>query len=151
MYIGHLTTAPAFFHRGTKLPFPPDEVRTEGYTWNWDTVYDTGVDVELPLERACFVGSVRLQLAEDSAILSLEVLADGKPAGALDASRNPVRLGIPGTLTGELVVPVGVTASCLTLRIGTCLKALSFAVPEVLGSYEDEKPVLWPTPASYTA
>ena len=151
MYIGHLTTAPAFFHRGTKLPFPPDEVRTEGYTWNWDTVYDTGVDVELPLERTCFVGSVRLQLAEDSSILSLEVLADGRPVGSLDASRTPVRLGISGMLTGELVVPVGVTASCLTLRIGTCLKALSFAVPEILGAYEDEKPVLWPTPASYTA
>ena len=53
------------------------------------------------------------------------MLADGKPAGSLDASRTPVRLGISGMLTGELTVPVGVTARSLTLRIGTSLLSAS--------------------------
>ena len=139
MFIGRLHASPAFFHRGTSLPFPPDACDGGVYVWNWDTVYDTGVDVALVLAAPAFVGAVRLALAPDSEIPYAQVLADGKPAGILDA-----RDGAP--LTGELTIPVGVTAQTLTLRLGANLKKLAFSAPELLGAAEDGLPFVYPTP-----
>ena len=149
MFIGRLSAVPLFFHRGTDIPFPPDEVRDGIYTWAWDSVYDTGVDVKLRLPQRSFVGAVRLSLAEGSGILSLEVLSDGKSAGSLDVSRTPAVLGEKALLTGELTLPAGAEAEEVILRIRTALKPLSFSAPEILGSFDDGAPLLWPAAASF--
>ncbi|MEA4824505.1 MAG: family 20 glycosylhydrolase [Clostridiaceae bacterium] len=143
MFIGRLPAVPAFFHRGTTLPFPPDAADNAVYTWNWDTVYDTGIDIALPLTREAFVGAVRFTLAPDAEINSALVLADGKPAGILDARDSK-------PLTGEITVPVGVTAKSLTLRLGADLKKIALSTPEVLGAYEDDAPFVFPTAQSLT-
>ncbi|MBR0142950.1 MAG: family 20 glycosylhydrolase [Clostridia bacterium] len=150
MFVGRLYAEPLFFHRGTEIPFPPDEIRDGTYTWAWSSVYDTGVDVRLRLPQKSFVGAVRLSLSEGAEILSLELLADGKPAGSLDASRTPAVLGERTLLAGELTVPAGVEAEEVLLRIRTALKPLSFSDPEILGSHDDGAPLLWPAAASFT-
>lgn len=138
MFIGRLSASPLFFHRGTTISFPPDNAENGVYTWNWDTVYDTGVDVSLELSRPSFVGAVRLTLADKAEIPSVQILADGKPAGLLDARDSTL-------LSGTLTIPVGVIASSLIIRIGADLKMIAFTEPEILGAKEDNAPFVYPT------
>ncbi|MDD6174944.1 MAG: hypothetical protein PUC59_04205, partial [Firmicutes bacterium] len=133
MYIGRLSASPLFFHRGTTIPFPPDSAENGVCTWNWDTVYDTGVDVSLELSGPSFVGAVRLTLADGAEVPCVRILADGKPAGLLDARDS-------APLSGTLTIPVGVTASSLIIRIDADLKTIAFTEPEILGAQEDNAP-----------
>lgn len=138
MLIGHLPASSLFFHRGTAIPFPPDHTENGVYTWNWNTVYDTGVDVSLELSRPSFVGAVRLTLVDDSEVSFVQILAEGKPAGLLDARDS-------APLSGALTVPVGTVARSLTIRIGADLKTVAFTEPEILGAEEDDAPFIYPT------
>jgi len=151
MYIGRLDSRIEFFHRGTMKPFQPDERTENGYRWNWDTLFDTGIDVALSLEKECFVGAVSLPLMEGAGILAVQVLADGKPAGLLDMSHAPVYLGNAALLTGELLIPLGVMAQNIVLRITADMSPVAFDEPEVLGACQDDHPFIWPVPAQYTA
>ncbi len=144
MFIGRLSASPSFYHRGTAIPFSPDTVENGVFTWNWDTVYDNGVDVALELSKPSFVGAVRLSLVDESEVPSVQILADGKPAGVLDARDS-------APLTGTLTIPVGVTAKKLIIRIGADLKMIAFREPEILGAEEDDAPFVYPAAEKLTA
>ncbi len=142
MYIGSLCTGMtyAFYHRGTEVQFPPDSHKDGVYTWEWDTIMDTGLDLRCTLAQPSFVGSVHLPIANEAKIAAAEILVDGKPAG-----RYAVETG--HDCGGEIDIPVGVKGKVVTIRLHANLKKIAFAAPEILGAYEDKNPLIWPSVA----
>ena len=151
MFAGSIPYELSFFRFGGGVSFPPDDENGGQYTWRWKTLYDTGLEAHLCLERECYVGAVCLKMAEKGGALAVRVFADGRCAGALDASRTPVRLGKRPLLNGDLVIPVRARAVELVLRFEAELADISFAAPEVLGAYEDGQPFFWPVPLKWEA
>ena len=65
MYIGYLKYGePSFTHADTALPLLPTLQENNSYTWNWESLFDTVLEINLPLERLCFVGAVTLTLSK---------------------------------------------------------------------------------------
>ncbi len=131
MYIGSLLKDArlGFTHSGTDLPFAPDS-SDKKYVWRWDSIYDSSVDLTYDLGKRCFIGAVQARISGASEIC---VLVDGAPV----------------RLTGE-VTPVALEGERVTLRIRGDLRELEVADVDVLGSFEDGLPLLFPTPKSYT-
>ena len=118
MFAGSIPYELSFFRFGGGVSFPPDDENGGQYTWRWKTLYDTGLEAHLCLERECYVGAVCLKMAEKGGALAVRVFADGRCAGALDASRTPVRLGKRPLLNGDLVIPVRARAVELVTEAG---------------------------------
>jgi len=145
MYIGRLNAAYTFLHRGTDLHFPPDTHEGDVYTWNWDTIWDTGLDIRLTLPQESFIGSIRVPLTDGAEVKAAHVLVDGSPAGSYTAETDK-------TASGILDIPVGVEGTEVTVRLDAYLKKIALALPVILGAYEDGTPTVWPSVkhAAYT-
>ena len=64
MYFGLLKCKEkmTFSHINSDVPFPPSLESDEGYTWKWDEIFDTGVDISIELEELSYVGAVCFSL-----------------------------------------------------------------------------------------
>ena len=142
MYIGYLKGAKySYTIAKTNAACPPETTEDGLITWSWKTLYCMGLDVHVDLGRECYVGAVTLPLGPKSRITSLEVFADGKLVGKYYAETGK-------TTNGRVTAPVGVTASALTLRVGSFTSEVSFTEPEIAVAYDDGAPLVWPTPES---
>jgi len=141
MYIGSLKYGePSFFHEGTTVEFLPGSRDGGFYTYSWQKVYNTGVDIAFPLECESFVGSVSFDIAPSSQLSSVKIILDGKTVAKREAA----------SISGKIVIPVAASGSHITLRLKSDIKNISVGNVEILGSYEDGTPTLWPSPASAT-
>ena len=143
MYIGYLKYGePSFTHADTALPLLPTLQENNSYTWNWESLFDTVLEINLPLEQLSFVGAVTLTLSEKS-VKKAEVLANGAVVG--------VHAAETGKLTGgNLTLAVGVQATALTLRLYADMKDITLQKLSILGAHDDGKPFVWPTPKALT-
>ena len=111
MYIGLLNYKQplTFTHIDSKVAFDPTTNDGNEYTWHWEQLFDTGVDITLALERESYVGAINFTASKDS-IAEAYVLADGRVVGRYQASGN-------GLFGGRITIPIGVRAWCLTVRL----------------------------------
>lgn len=142
MYIGAIKNIKkiSFTHAETNIPFSPDSIENGVYTWNWKTLYDMALDVNIELDLECYIGAVGIKLPEKS-VSKVEILIDGSIVGIHNAES--------GKYTGgELLIPVGRKACGFTMRLYTVLQDISLEAPEIYGAHDDGKPLVWPTPKS---
>jgi len=139
MYIGELKSIKTTFtHEGTSIPFPPSSAESGLGTWEWKYTYDSPIDINFELEGESFIGAVSAKLTENS-LKKIEVLINGVPSGYYTART--------GEFTGgEVTVPVGSKGKNVTLRLHTELADVTVESVEILGAYDDEKPLVWPVP-----
>lgn len=141
MYVGLLKyTEQTFTHKATSVPFPPSSLEDGVATWGWKTAYDSEIDANMTLEKESFVGAVTADITEDS-LTKIEVLVDGVVCGS-HAAETGKRTG------GTITIPVGRKGLVVTLRLYTTLSDVSLSNVEILGAYDDENPLVWPTPKS---
>jgi hypothetical protein len=140
MFVGLLNNIKetSFTHKGTSVPFPPSSVDGNVNTWAWRYTYDSALDANYTLDKECFIGAVSFEINE-RCITKAEVLVDGKVSGMYSAETGKL-------FGGAVTVPVGVKGTSVTLRFYTSLMDLSLYSVEILGAYDDEKPLVWPTP-----
>lgn len=141
MYIGLLNEyvkKTTYTHAGVSTPFAPDSLDDRRVLLKWDKVYDTAVDVNYALKDECFIGAVNVNIESES-VGEIFVLVDGKVSGKFMAAS-------PFTPDGKITVNVGVTGKNVTLRIRGDLKDITLGDTQILGSYDDEFPLLFPTP-----
>ena len=140
MYVGILNNVlnTSYTHEGTSVPFPPSSRENGICVWKWKNAYDSPIDINKELSLECFIGAVTLNVSDDS-IVKAEILVDGKVCGA-HIARTGECIG------GELTIPVGVKGKTVTARLHTTLKDVTLSGMEILGAYDDEKPLVWPTP-----
>ena len=140
----------SFTHEGTKIPFPPASVSEDGAFWAWNNVYDSAIDANYELDCECFIGAVTVKLSEN-AIVKADVLVDGKISGTYsketDAYIDP-HAKPSNFLGGEITIPVGAKGTCVTVRLHTSLLDITLSGIEILGAYDDERPLVYPTPKS---
>ena len=138
MYIGYLREPACRYTRiGTDIPCAPTEMTDGIFTWRWEMLLNTGIDVHVDLAGECFVGSVTLPLAEGSLIRGFEVLAGERVVARYTAETGKLA-------GGRLTASVGVYACELIVRIFADLRDVSFSAPEVAICREDDVPFLWP-------
>lgn len=144
MYIGLLKVAgaPVFTYADSTRPLPPTSVEDGVYTWSWQTLYDSVLDVTQTLTSPAYVGAVHVTLPE-KAISRAEILIDG----VLSACHCAETDGYTG---GDLNLPVGKRGQTVTLRLYAELKDILLSAPEILGAEEDGAPLVWPAPHNVT-
>lgn len=142
MYIGSLKYSSnlGFTHIGSNVPLLPTIGENNTYSWSWEQLYDTGVDVLVTLEKESYIGAVNFVVSEKS-IAKACVLVNGKIVGTLSGTKNEL-------LGGDISVSVGVKAKELTLRLLADFQDISLDNIEILGAYDDGAPTVWPTPKS---
>ena len=140
MYIGALKYKEefTFTHINSNIPFPPSKNADGSFSWKWQELFDTGVDVSFELEKEAYVGAVSFTLSEPSAV-RIAVLVDGKASGLREASSREL-------IGGDISIPVGVYGKRVTVRIHTDFKDLELKSIEVLGAYDNDAPLIWPSP-----
>lgn len=145
MYVGILNRDEKFTYTfaGSELVPAPTSEENGIITWKWKVLHKTAVDLTTQLDRECFVGAVSVKLSEDS-VLAAEVLVDGALAGSYRAQTGKL-------VGGELNIPVGTKGSSVVLRLYTDVVDLSVSELCILGAYDDEKPLVWPTPKNMEA
>lgn len=140
MYVGILNNVlnTSYTHEGTAVPFPPSSEENGALSWGWKNAYDSPIDINKELTIESYIGAVTLDVSENS-IIKAEVLVDGRVSGK--------SLAKTGEYTGgKLTIPVGVKGKTVTVRLHTSLQNLTLNGIEILGAYDDEKPIIWPTP-----
>ena len=140
MYVGILNNVlnTTYTHEGTTVPFPPSSEENGALSWGWKNAYDSPIDINKELSLDSYIGAVTLDVSEKS-ITKAEILVDGKVSGK--------SLAKTGDYTGgKLTIPVGVKGKTVTARLHTTLKDVAISGIEILGAYDDEKPLVWPTP-----
>lgn len=145
MYVGILNRdlTPTYTYADSQRALLPTSVEDGILKWHWRAVRKTALDVRTELLRECFIGAVSVMLS-DASVIAAEVLVDGRLAGSHRAET--------GKLTGgEINIPVGVKGSTVTLRLYTDLVELSVSELTILGAYDDERPLVYPTPKNMTA
>jgi len=142
MYIGQLNYEKniKFTHINSDILFEPTVNNEKTFVWQWDRVFDTGVDITLTLERESYVGAVNFTAAEAS-LSSVYVLSEKKVLGSRPACGHEL-------FGGNITIPIGVRVKCLTLRLCADFKDVSIQGIEIFGAYEDGVPLVWPTPKS---
>lgn len=142
MYIGSLNHKQplTFTHIDSKVAFDPTTNDGNEYTWRWDQLFDTGVDITMALERESYIGAINFTASKDS-IAEAYVLADGSMAGRYQASGG-------GLFGGRITIPIGVRARKLTVRLRADFKNISISSMEIFGAYDDDVPLVWPRPKS---
>ena len=142
MYIGSLKCNESFTftHINSLVPFPPSKSDNRSFSWSWQELFDTGVDVSFELERCSYIGAVCFKVPERS-LAGVSVIVDGKPSG--------LRESVAGELFGgEVSIAVGVRGKAITLRLFADFQDICLSDVDVLGAYGDEEPFLWPSPRS---
>ncbi len=151
MFIGLLDKIKSTYytHEGTTVPFPPSSESEAGAFWAWNYAYDSAIDAHYELDGECFIGAVTVKLSED-AIIKADVLVDGKISGTFSAETEeyvaPHAKDKGNYLGGEITIPVGAKGSHVIVRLHTALLDLTFSGVEILGAYDDECPLVYPTP-----
>ena len=145
MYVGLLNYGEKFTYTyaGSNIVPTPTSEENGVITWSWKVLYKTAIDLTAQLGRECFVGAVSVKLPEAS-VIAAEVLVDGALAGSYRAQAGKL-------VGGDLNIPVGTKGSTVVLRLYADVVDLSVSELCVLGAYDDEKPLLWPTPKNMEA
>ena len=140
MFIGLLDKIKSTYytHEGVDVPFPPSSVNETGASWAWNYAYDSAIDAHYELDGECFIGAVTVKLSENS-VVKVEILVDGKVCGSHTAETGK-------NIGGEITVPVGMKGSHVTVRLHTWLLNLTLSGVQILGAYDDERPLVYPTP-----
>ncbi|MBQ9806903.1 MAG: family 20 glycosylhydrolase [Clostridia bacterium] len=145
MYIGTLKQQKiAFFHAGTDIPFSPSSAENGIYTWNWDYIFDTALDVHVTLEEASFIGAITVGLTKKKSVKKIEILSNGVIVGVYSAETD-------GATGGEITVSVGTETKTLTVRLYAAMEDLILTNLDVLGARDDETPFVWPQPKKICA
>lgn len=140
MYIGALKQQKIeFLHAGTAIPFSPSLTENGVYTWAWNTIFDTALDIQVTLEKSAFIGAVTVSLVKKKSVNKIEILSNGAIVGVYAAETN-------AATGGEITVSVGVEAKELTIRLYAAMEDLILTGVEVLGAHDDETPFVWPQP-----
>lgn len=145
MYIGILNQniIPSCTHADSRMALEPTVDESGALAWSWKTIRRTAIDVKADLGRECFIGAVGFLLS-DASVRSAEVLVDGKLSGA--------HRGETGKLTGGRInIPVGVKGREVTLRLYADMVDVTLRDLDILGAYDDEAPLVYPTPKSIDA
>ncbi|NLN19067.1 MAG: family 20 glycosylhydrolase [Firmicutes bacterium] len=104
---------------------------------------DTGVDVRFRFDKDVFLGAVCIELAERSAVQSVEVYsvvdAEAACVGRFDAQTG-------GLVSGELTISIGVRAKEFIVRFQADLKDIVISQLALIGAESDETRI-YPTPA----
>lgn len=142
MYVGKLEniSSVSYTHEGGSIPFPPSFTEKNAVGWRWSDVYDSPIDVNAVLDKSCFIGAITATVTEES-LTKIEAVVDGVICGTYAA-------GAAGYIGGTITVPVGTNGVRVTLRLHTALRDVQLSSLEILGAYDDGKPVVWPTPKS---
>ncbi len=146
MYIGLLNkyvTKTDYTHGGVNVPLPNTDTVENRDVWAWNKIYDALLDINFTLENECFIGALTADIVSES-IGEVWVLVDGKIAGKYNAA-------IPFTPNGKITVNVGTAGKKVTLRIRGDLKDISLGDVQILGSYDDKIPLVYPTPKKFGA
>ncbi len=146
MHIGLLNdyiTKKEYTHGGVNVPLPNTDSLDGRDIWAWNKIYDTLLDVNFELENECFIGAVTADIISES-IAEVWVVVDGKASGKYVANN-------PFEATGKITINVGAIGKKVTLRIRGDLKEISLGDVEILGSFDDAKPLVFPTPKKQAA
>ncbi len=132
MYIGSLTKGqtPEFTYAHSNITLSPDKAEGGVFAWRWDRIYDSTLEVTLNLGRRSYVGAVVAKIEGGEGI---EIYVGGTRV----------------SFTGE-VSPVGLYGDTVSLCITGKLEELTLSELDVLGSYDDGAPLLFPTPKTAT-
>ena len=144
MYVGLLNkyvTNKTYTHGGVSLELPNTSAEDGRDVWAWNKVYDTLLDINFDLENECFIGAVTADIVSES-VGEVWVLVDGKKAGKYNAA-------VPFTPNGKITLNVGAVGKKVTLRIRGDLADIALGEVEILGSYNDGVPFVFPTPKSH--
>lgn len=161
MYIGSLNNKESkvkikttYYKRGTTHILPPDGFLDECNTynnllskpvfWNWNTVLETGIDIQLNFSQKCFMDHITLKQSDDSIIKSISVLYKNEKgilikAGKYEAETN----GFLGQ--SEFNVLVGLSCDSIIIRLESCLKKIVIEELSIFGSILDGA-VIYPLP-----
>ncbi len=145
MYIGVLKYKEkfTFTHTNSDVPFPPSAISDNTFHWNWQELFDTGVDISFELKREAYIGAVSFTLSEASAS-GIAILVDGNAAGLRETSVGEL-------IGGNISIPVGVQGKRITIRIYADFNDVDIKDVEVLGAYCDRTPLIWPSPKKLSA
>ena len=139
MYIGQLNIKnTTYTHEGSSIPFLPVKEENGVAFWDWKTIYDSPIDVNCELLGESFIGAVTTKISENC-VTKIEIVVDGKVSGAHSAETGKY-------VGGEITIPVGVKGTVVTVRLHTALLDVTLEKIEILGAYDDEKPLVWPVP-----
>lgn len=142
MYIGIINYEKdlLFTHINSNLKFDPSKSENGVYSWCWNEIYDTGVDITLKLERECYVGAVNFTVP-DVSLAEANVIIEGVTSGSRRSSDHTL-------FGGKISIPVGRHAKALKLRLHADFQDVEISDIEILGAYNDEVPLIYPTPKS---
>ncbi len=141
MYIGELKIKSTnFTHKDVEIPFAPTLIEDDVYTWAWNNVYDSELDLNYELESKAFIGAVSLTLSQN-AVSKVEIFVDGTLAGTHTAKTG----GLTG---GEITVPVGMNGERITARLHPELTEIKLISSEILGAVDNGGAFVYPTPKS---
>ncbi len=146
MYIGLLNdyvVKKDYTHAGVSVPLPATDHIDGRDVWEWNKIYDTSLDVNFELEHECFIGALTADIISES-IAEVYAVVDGKVSGKYVANN-------PFEPKGIITVNVGAVGKKVTLRIRGDLKEISLGGVDILGSFEDAKPLIFPTPKKQAA
>lgn len=145
MYVGILNQDKKFTYTYADSPiaFPPTSEENGVPMWSWKVLRKTAIDLTTELGRECYVGAVNVKL-DDRSVAAVEVLVDGALCGAYHAETGKL-------CGGDINVPVGSKGSTVTLRLYGEFADINLYSLDILGAYDDEKPLVWPTPKNIKA
>ncbi len=110
-------------------------------SWKWDTVLDGGIEITYTLKKKAYIGAV-----------VLDVGGGISKAYAYSAKRKmkEYTAETDKTAEGHIVLPVEEETKEIRVHLGTWLKDVTLSSVVIYGAYEDGKPLLFPTPVSYS-
>ena len=94
----------------------------------------------MQLEKDSFIGAVSADFDANS-VTRAEILVDGRVSGFYQAETDK-RFG------GAITIPVGAVGKNIIIRLYTWIRNVIIKNIEILGAYDDENPLIWPTPKS---
>ena len=128
MYIGALKQQKIeFLHAGTAIPFSPSATENGVYTWNWNAVFDTALDIQVTLEESAFIGAITVSLVKKKSVKKIEILSNGAIVGVYSAQTD-------SATGGDINISVGTEAKELTVRLYAAMEDLILTGVEVLGN-----------------
>ena len=144
MFIGYYENPKLSYHMmGSDISLPPAvNEETGALSWDWKFIHNSALDIDVDLEKECFVGSVTLPFTDRTQVYKVQIISKGKIIGEHTARTNKV-------ISDSTTVAIGVTLDKFTIRIFNAYSTITVSEIRISVAYEDGKPLIWPTPKSY--
>lgn len=138
MYFGALPIKEITYTRpDSQIPFLPT-IEDGKNKWLWSDLYETAFDINILLEKECFISTLLLNAQSDS-INKLEIFVDKKLS----------HTSFEASLTENSSFSVNASGKSITIRIFANIADIIIEDIQFFGSLDDKMPLIWPTPNSF--